>query len=676
MARITWNQVAAPDYSAAIKGTVAAGDMFGRALSGLGQTAFDIRQRQKEDISAQAMAEALKFTDASSFDQAMQNGLLGYDPTNFTADAMKYFQTRGTDLLNRDQTRLGMDETRQNMAQTALNMSLAQNRDDRAAVTHQNDQWRFGNEQTKYVRDEQNYQYGQEASDWITQQLQAGKTPVEIQAMIPGLGIKDGDRLNAYNTALAQAQTVYGNQRTYANDEATAAMQRWATEQAARDTANGTTLVDAQLYAQENLRNGSWNDQQVSTYLAAFKNTPQGLSVRDPSKSLAQNPDTIAATDARAIETGLQTVNNTLNLQNTGTEFIDSVTAVSSQLGSGGATPTRLAEIAKGLGANEEQSSQWVATLIEGVSKIKDDPEYKDMSDSAILAALIGSPYRRALIGWDGVGWPSDEIGIDFDDAKSLLKQYKDPNTRAGWEAARSRNAAVNAQVQSVNARLSDLKAKYDAATTDEQRKVISDEIVDLRSKITDYLIDPVKNGQKVGKTAYEGRVQAQAADAALLAQANEYYANNAGNSPIAQTADAAQSPSGTNSGNATANYQAAMDAATKLDLDPSATSMEKQAAAVELAQARKQYEQETKATSNLVDNAVRGSLAGALRNNVTDMTDQVVPTTPLTRLVQQESELVAELEKAKASGRKFDVQVLQTELNRTRKQIKKLQAQ
>lgn len=120
MARITWNQVAAPDYSAAIKGTAIAGDMFAKGMSGLGNVASDIRQRQKEAISAQAMADALQFTDASAFDKAMQqNPLLGYNPKDLTAEAMKYYQGLGTNLLNRDQTR--------------QSMALALNQDARAA---------------------------------------------------------------------------------------------------------------------------------------------------------------------------------------------------------------------------------------------------------------------------------------------------------------------------------------------------------------------------------------------------------------------------------------------------------------------------------------------------------------------------------------------------------------
>lgn len=106
--RITWQNVAAPSFTDALRGTSAAGEMLASGLTGIGGGLGAIDQRQRDASSNAAMAEALKYTDPAAWAEMLKTqglgGGLGMDPTRMNADAMQFFQDRRTSLLGNQST--------------------------------------------------------------------------------------------------------------------------------------------------------------------------------------------------------------------------------------------------------------------------------------------------------------------------------------------------------------------------------------------------------------------------------------------------------------------------------------------------------------------------------------------------------------------------------------------
>jgi hypothetical protein len=122
--RITWQNVAAPDFRDALMGTRQAGDSFSEAFGTLADLAGDYRNLQKETASNDAITKALGITDPDALAQAAANGGL-FNPQDMTAEAMDFFQNRRSTLLddrNTQATTAGTQaRTAQTLADTAWN---------------------------------------------------------------------------------------------------------------------------------------------------------------------------------------------------------------------------------------------------------------------------------------------------------------------------------------------------------------------------------------------------------------------------------------------------------------------------------------------------------------------------------------------------------------------------
>lgn len=137
---ITWQTVAAPDFSDALAGArqsqIALNDAFDIAV----QTAGDFRQGQKERASSAALTKALAITDPAEFARAVSSGELG-DSRNFTTEFQDFLAGQRSSLLGDQQTVL------QNEAQRFRNS--------RAPIEAAQDDWtfNFGKEGSIYQRD-------------------------------------------------------------------------------------------------------------------------------------------------------------------------------------------------------------------------------------------------------------------------------------------------------------------------------------------------------------------------------------------------------------------------------------------------------------------------------------------------------------------------------------------
>lgn len=99
--RLTWQNVAAPDFSEALRGQAVAADLFGRAANSISGAlgARDTRLRTQD--SNEAMARALQIQDPNEWDRIMATqGIagLGIDPSRATNELMTFAQGRGATL--------------------------------------------------------------------------------------------------------------------------------------------------------------------------------------------------------------------------------------------------------------------------------------------------------------------------------------------------------------------------------------------------------------------------------------------------------------------------------------------------------------------------------------------------------------------------------------------------
>lgn len=111
MPPLTWQNVAAPDFSNSIQALAQAGNMLDRGFASIAGGLGDYRDQAMQKASQQAMAKAAQITDVGAWDKAMQGGMgqaLGVDPTMLTPDAMKFLEGYRTQLLGNADTQSGI----------------------------------------------------------------------------------------------------------------------------------------------------------------------------------------------------------------------------------------------------------------------------------------------------------------------------------------------------------------------------------------------------------------------------------------------------------------------------------------------------------------------------------------------------------------------------------------
>lgn len=133
--RLTWQNVAAPDFSDALQGTRLAGSLFSDAFSNAVNIADDIRTGQKERASSAAITQALGITDPAEFARAVSTGAFG-DSRNFTDEALSFFQGQRGSLLD-DRATIARTQG-QNLLNEAQSF-----RNQRAPIEAAQDDWKF-----------------------------------------------------------------------------------------------------------------------------------------------------------------------------------------------------------------------------------------------------------------------------------------------------------------------------------------------------------------------------------------------------------------------------------------------------------------------------------------------------------------------------------------------------
>lgn len=156
MARITWQNVAAPDFDTALRAAAGAGNSFQSAFDDIGSTFKELHGQRKEAMNNQAMEKMLQFGDVGSWDQATAGGALGalgIGSDMASADLMRAVQGRRGDLAQDRQTDL-------NYQQDGFNLERAQ------TLANRND--------VAYDRSEEDRSRGLQAQQLVNQMAERG----------------------------------------------------------------------------------------------------------------------------------------------------------------------------------------------------------------------------------------------------------------------------------------------------------------------------------------------------------------------------------------------------------------------------------------------------------------------------------------------------------------------
>ena len=107
MSRLTWQNVAAPDFSAAARTQAYAAEAFDKAMGRVSGsiTAFD--NNRKDAADAAVMRNMMQYQNADELQAAIASGALmqGVNPDHVRADALLKAQSQAGNLLKLDQQR-------------------------------------------------------------------------------------------------------------------------------------------------------------------------------------------------------------------------------------------------------------------------------------------------------------------------------------------------------------------------------------------------------------------------------------------------------------------------------------------------------------------------------------------------------------------------------------------
>jgi len=101
--RITWQNVAAPDFSDAIRARESAAEMISKAFSQIGGSLGEIDNRNTDQLNTVAINEAMKINDLGSWDKLLSGqGLagLGINPARANSALLEYAQGKKGDLMS------------------------------------------------------------------------------------------------------------------------------------------------------------------------------------------------------------------------------------------------------------------------------------------------------------------------------------------------------------------------------------------------------------------------------------------------------------------------------------------------------------------------------------------------------------------------------------------------
>lgn len=124
MAPLTWRNVDAPNFSGTAQSLQVASALLGNATSGLNEGIDRLRSNQRRDASGSLMLDALKYTDADAFANALRSGTVGagMQGRDLTPEALQFLANREAGLIANQGARLRNDGQGINNATSQFNL--------------------------------------------------------------------------------------------------------------------------------------------------------------------------------------------------------------------------------------------------------------------------------------------------------------------------------------------------------------------------------------------------------------------------------------------------------------------------------------------------------------------------------------------------------------------------
>ena len=113
--RLTWQQVAAPDFSEALRGQVAGAELFSKGAASIAEALGGRDTRLRTEDSNAAISRALQIQDAGEWERMIgSQGIagLGIDPRRATENLLTLAQTRGGDLTKAEEAAYARQRSR------------------------------------------------------------------------------------------------------------------------------------------------------------------------------------------------------------------------------------------------------------------------------------------------------------------------------------------------------------------------------------------------------------------------------------------------------------------------------------------------------------------------------------------------------------------------------------
>ena len=210
MSRLTWQNVTAPDFSAAARTQAYAAEAFDKAMGRVSGSITALDNNRKDQADAAVLMNAMKYQNADDLQAAIASGALtqGVNPDYVRADALLKAQSQAGNLLKLDQQRQQLSADKQSFAFNAQNDPIKLQQ---AQHTLNKGEYTFGRTQESDARSDEERLANEGAQREFAALQQGGKfqTVADIATWGRGQDLNTPQGRAAYKMAQSQAPDAF-----------------------------------------------------------------------------------------------------------------------------------------------------------------------------------------------------------------------------------------------------------------------------------------------------------------------------------------------------------------------------------------------------------------------------------------------------------------------------------
>ena len=210
MSRLTWQNVAAPDFSAAARTQAYAAEAFDKAMGRVSGSITALDNNRKDQADAAVLMNAMKYQNADDLQAAIASGALtqGVNPDYVRADALLKAQSQAGNLLKLDQQRQQLSADKQSFDFNAQNDPIKLQQ---AQHNLNKDEYTFSQTQESNARSDEERLANEGAQREFAALQQGGKfqTVADIATWGRGQDLNTPQGRAAYKMAQSQAPDAF-----------------------------------------------------------------------------------------------------------------------------------------------------------------------------------------------------------------------------------------------------------------------------------------------------------------------------------------------------------------------------------------------------------------------------------------------------------------------------------